>query len=288
VNLFKDLMRRLLRSRGWIAAQFGGSLLLILLGLAWTRLPEKHLWQVALSLLLPLLLIAAFLTLQAATMRRMAGESDERSSLALGAASLLVWVLVGWAAWLLLNWCDDQFETWASFLNSKAPAHWRAKLLTEAHIQHWLILLEWVCRWIVVPAKVIPYAVASAQWSWRLPWRRALRLLWNWRWWLGVVVAALGGVLLPSHFFNGTPHGTASAQLWAVGLKLTGAYLLAVCFWVLLLAWVAALFGRQSRPADPELTEVPVLVGPPEPELQAAVKLPLPEESERTLGDAGS
>jgi len=56
-------------------------------------------------------------------------------------------------------------------------------------------------RWVAVPAKVIPYAAASMQWGWRVPWRRILRILWNWQWWLAVVVAALAAVWLPSRFF---------------------------------------------------------------------------------------
>ncbi len=48
---------------GWVAAQFWGTLLLVLAGLAWTRLPDKHAWQVLLSLLVPLLLVIAALAL---------------------------------------------------------------------------------------------------------------------------------------------------------------------------------------------------------------------------------
>ena len=64
---------------------------------------------------------------------------------------------------------------------------------------------------------------------------KALRMLLNWRWWLAVVVAALVGVVLPSYFFTGEPHGTVAHQVWAVALKLAGAFLLAVragfCCW---------------------------------------------------------
>ncbi len=69
----------------------------------------------------------------------------------------------------------------------------------------------------------------------------------NWRWWIGAVIAALVGVLLPSYFFNGEPHGTVSHQVWAVSLKLAGAYLLAMASWVLLLAWAAVLLTRDAR-----------------------------------------
>ena len=85
--------------------------------------------------------------------------------------------------------------------------------------------------------------------GWHLPWRRILRLLWNWRWWLGVLVAALVAVALPSLFFASEPSGTVHAQVWHVALKLTAAYLLAVGSWVLLLGWFAVLFNRTVPPA---------------------------------------
>ena len=116
-----------------------------------------------------------------------------------------------------------------------------------------------------MPAKLIPYGMASSQWGWRIPWMRVLRMLWNWRWWLAVVVAALVAVRLPGRFFVAEPGGTVSAQVWHVGLKLAATYVLAVGCWVLLLAWAATLFGRQRpRPgAEDELARVPVAIGPP-------------------------
>src|SRR5208283_1384639 len=92
VSYFKDLFHRLGRSWGWVAAQFGGILLLILAGMGWTRLPDKHGWQVALTLLVPLLMAAAALALQAATMRSFADGDEKRIKLWWGALSLLVWI----------------------------------------------------------------------------------------------------------------------------------------------------------------------------------------------------
>jgi hypothetical protein len=82
-----------------------------------------------------------------------------------------------------------------------------------------------------------------------------------------VVLAALLGVVLPGHFFNGVPHGTVSQQVWAVALKLVGSYLLAVCSWVLLLGWAAVMLGR------------PAIGG-------AVAELPLSEIDEDSGGDA--
>ena len=105
-------------------------MLLILIGIAWTRLPEKHVWQVALSLLLPLLLAISALELQAGTMRSFADDDGKRVKLVWGALSLLVWIVIVWLCWAMLDWCDDQIPQWAGYLNSQSPAHWRAKFLT--------------------------------------------------------------------------------------------------------------------------------------------------------------
>jgi hypothetical protein len=224
--------------------------LLILAGLAWTRLPDKHVWQVALTLIVPLLLAISALELEAATMRSFADDDGRRLKLVWGACTLLVWVALFWVGWAVLDWCDDQIPEWAGYLNSRASANARATVFTYDHIQSWLTLAEWVLRWIVVPGKVIPHAMASAQWGWRLPWRKLIRMMLNWRWWPAVALTALMGVVLPGHFFTAEPHGTVSHQIWAVALKLTGSYLLAVASWVLLLAWAAVLLARTASSND--------------------------------------
>jgi hypothetical protein len=277
VNYFKDLLARLRRSRRWVAAQFVGTLLLILIGIAWTRLPEKHLWQVALSLIVPLLVAISALELTAGTMRSLASDDEKRVKLVWGAVTLLLWIAVAWVSWAILDWCDDRIPQWAGYLNSQATDHARAKLLTYEHLVLWMTILEWVFRWVIVPAKVIPYSIALAQTGWRLPLLRVLRIIWNWRWWAAVVLAALVAVWLPGRFFAGEPHGTVSAQIWHVSLKLAASYLLAVGSWVMLLGWAAVLFGRQQPPAAKALAGVPALVGTPEPDKRDSVKLPLPD-----------
>lgn len=283
MKYLKDMLRRLGRAWGWIAAQLVGMLILILLALAWTRLPDKTGLEVALTLLTPLVLVAALMALQAGTMRHLLANDEGRVRLVWGALTLLVWLALGWVAWLLLDWCDDQIPNWASYLNSRASAHWRARVFTYAHLQHWLTIAEWILRWIIVPGKVIPFAVASAQWGWRLPWRRLVRMMFDWRWWPMVIAASLLAVAWPGTFFNGIPHGTVAHQVWAVGLKLAAAYLLAIASWMVMLAWAATLLssgpGAFPPPEDDsggEPVPVPALVGPPLGSKSASVRLPLP------------
>jgi len=286
-NPLNDMFRRLRLSAAWVAAQFWGTLLLILAGVAWTRLPDSYAWQVGLTLFVPLVLLAVALFLEAGTMRKLFDDEQRQAPLWLGALTLLVWGAIAWAAWALLDWCSDQIPEWAGYLNSRASAHLRATLFTYDHIQSWLTFLVWIFRWIALPAKVIPYAIASAQWGWHLPWRKMIRLLLNWRWWLVVIIAALVAVEWPSHFFTGEPHGTVSHQVSSVIFKLAGAYILAVVCWVLLLAWCAVLLSRprpsKAEPDDDTLVPAPVGSSPLR---EDSVKLPLPEGGTDSSGNA--
>jgi hypothetical protein len=243
---------------------------------------------VALTLLVPLLLAISVLELEAGTMRALADDDGRRLKLVWGAMTLLAWVALFWACWAVLDWCDDRIPLWAGYLNSRASTGSRATVLTYDHLQKWMMLAEWVLRWIIVPGKLLPYAMASAQWGWRVPWRKIIRLLLNWRWWPAVVLASLVGVALPGHFFVDLPHGTVMHQVWMVVLKLAVIYVLAVGCWVLLLAWAAVLLRRSGTrmnpPSDDSLVPEPVRSDPGGRE--DSVRLPLPEAGDDAGGNA--
>ncbi|MGB8260441.1 MAG: hypothetical protein WCE75_08825 [Terracidiphilus sp.] len=256
MSYLKELLARLRAGRLWIAAQFVGAGLLLLLGVAWTRLPEKHLWQVLLSLVIPLVFVGGFLVLAAGTARRLVDRpGPRRTRFWWGALTLFIWLALGWLAWTILDWADDHIYLWAAYLNSKAAAGWRARLFTFNHLVSWFGYLEWVLRWVVVPGKLLPYAAASALWGWRLPQGRVLRLLFNWRWWAAWLPLALLAVALPAYLFAGDPHGAVSSQVWRVGLKLGYTYLAGVASLVLLLGWLGVLLARQPEPAADALDQ---------------------------------
>jgi hypothetical protein len=284
VSALKDFSRRLRREWRWVALQFGGLTALVLLGLGWTRLPDKHGWQVLLSLLLPLLIVGAALALQAATMRAFLASEEQRVKLLWGTLMVLGWVVAAWAFWGFLDWCASHFGIWASYLNSKAPAHWRSRVLTYQHIYNWLVRIEWILRWIVTPAKVLPYAMASAQWGWRLHWRRVFYLLWNWRWWLAVTLVALAAVALPAHLFAALPRGTVSHQVWSVTFKLLLSWILILGGWVFLLAWAAVMIlpNPDVGPSGRDALATPRGPYP----LDDAVRLPLTKSGNGSGGEA--
>jgi hypothetical protein len=263
----------------WIALQFVLTLILLAAALAWTRLPDKTAWQVLLTLFVPVLLAICVLELQAGTVRKLASDDGRRVKLVWGAMAMLLWIAVGAAFWALLDWCDNQIPLWSGYLNAQSPAAWRARILTYDHIQRGLLVLEWILRWVIVPGKLIALAAASTQWGLKLPFVRLIRLLLNWRWWAGVLLAALAGVWLPAHFFGGAPKGTVSTQVWSVGLKLAACYMLAIGSWVLLLAWWATLMGpRKSMPPEEEPEPVGVRSSPPRDWSNGKIEILPPED----------
>jgi hypothetical protein len=271
----------------WIIVQFAGILVFIVIGLAWTRVSDKSAWDVFLTLALPIVLFIALLLIETATIRRLMDDKTGRTRLVWATLFFAFWLALGLVAWLLLDWCEDRIPGWASYLNSRFSAQNRATVLTYDHLQRWLTLAEWVFRWIIVPGKLILCAVATSQWGWHMPFRKVLRVMFNWRWWLAVIICSLIAVALPSTFFAGIPNGTVSHQVWAVALKLAATYMLVIAALLTLLAWAAALFSSDNPASESgELVPVPAPVSPPDNNKRGAVRLPLPEGGSDGIGDA--
>ncbi|MGB6691715.1 MAG: hypothetical protein WBE76_28075 [Terracidiphilus sp.] len=297
--LLAEWARRLLRARGWIILQLLGVALLLLVALGWTRIPEKNAWQVMLSLVIPALLVAAFLLLQSGTMRSLLKSNSQEQdfavqyiSIAWGAATLLLWIAVAIVAWDLLDRFDDRIDLWAGYLNSRFGADMRARIATEQHIAWFLNYAERAFRWVILPGLLIPLCSSAAWGLRRLPWKRVLRVWLSWRWWPMVLAAALIGVAWPSTFFAALPHGSVSAQVWTVVLKLIAAYLLSIAAWIALLAWAATLLRcGESTHGDGDddsgdLAGVGVRVRPPDGGKSASVRLPLPDSGDDSGGNA--
>ena len=261
VAAIHDGWERLRRAWVWVLGEYVGIAALIAIGLVWTRIPEKNGWQVALTLAVPVLIAAGFLWLQAGLVRGLLPaampaevKDDEEDAdsrwvpIAWGAATLLLWIAIGWALWVLLDLFDSRVSQWASYLNSKFDPHARTHWASYAHLSRDLYWAEWASRWAVVPGLLVPLGVCSAAWGLlRLPWRRAVALWVSWKWWPVVIAWALIGEAWPQRWFASDPYGTVRAQVWRVGLKLAAAYLLAVTGWVKVLGWGAMRVNPPPR-----------------------------------------
>jgi len=274
-DLIRDGLARLRRAWGWIVAQFIGMVLLIALGLGWTRVPEKYGWQVALTFVLPLVIIAGFLWLQAGTMRAWlregprpvaieaedeeVSEEDEgqeedddqeprRVLLAWGAVTLILWIAIGCIAWWGLDHLELRGYSWSGYVNSKLGPHARATWGSYNNVYRDFEWGIWALKWVVVPGLLVPLAVCAAAWGLiRTPWRRGLCVWRKWNWWPVVVAWALIGEAWPQTWFSTQPHGTVHEQVWRVVWKLAGWYLLAVLGWNKVVGWAAMLVDPRPR-----------------------------------------
>jgi len=260
-SLMADGWKRFAQARMWVVLQFAGLAVLIAFGLLWTRIPEKQAGQVLLTFVLPLLIAAAFLWLLAGTIRSMLGpfdadRADAGVSIFWGAATLLVWIAIGWLLWGLIDRFDDHIYNWAGYLNSRFDPHSRSHFATYQHFTSWLGKVSWALRWVIVPGLLLPLGCSAAYGFRRLPWKRTLRVWIDWRWWPVILVLALIGQAWPTTFFDALPHGPVHAQVWDVIFKLLGAYLLAVLCWVFAIAWYISLLESRAQggsDADPAL-----------------------------------
>lgn len=294
--LIADWLGRVKRAWVWIVLQFVGVALLIALGLMWTRIAEKHAWQVLLTVLLPVAIAAGFVVLQAGTFRGFlrpapptAEQQTRRVGLAWGAATLAIWIAIGWLLWALLDRFDDNTMEWAAYLNSRFGANARAHWATYEHLNRDLTWAGWTLRWVIVPGLLMPLGCSAAWGLRRLPWRRVLRLFIDWRWWPGVLGCALVGEAWPQTWFAAEPHGSVHEQVTRVVWKLVAAYLLGMVCWVRLLGWTATLLDDVPRAGGTDDGGEPV----PEPALvsplggkHGAVRLPLPDTDECVGGNA--
>jgi hypothetical protein len=245
----RELFERLRASRRWIGASFGWMALSALDDLFVERLPAGHTWIKTSG---ALILIALAVILLAGNARSMLADHVKPVRMAWGTLLILLWIL---------------------------PVVGLALLLSLWHMP----VLPWVVGWILAPVVLFPLAAASAVWGMRLPWRRVLRLIGVWQWWLAVVFAAVIGVALPSLIDAAMQSGSEPLSQWEIGLKEGVNGLLSVGSWLLLLGWLGVLFGRQQPPPEEVLVAVPVLAGPDEGRRSAVVEIP----DENGSGDPG-
>ena len=283
-SLIVGAWKRLVRAWVWVAVEFVGIALLIAVGLVWTRIPEKHAGHVLLTVLMPILIAAGFLLLQAGTIRFLLRRSMDESmpestrvALMWGAATLLFWIVLGWLLWSQVDRFDDRIFAWAGYLNSRFGARARSHFATFEHLVVWLGWAAWLLRWVFVPSLLLPLACSARFGLRRIPWKRVVAVWLDWRWWPAVLLLALVGQAWPAAFFEGMPYGTVHAQVWRAIFKVFSAYILAVGCWVMSLVWAATLLaGLRSDDDGLEGVPEPALLSP-QGGRRESVRLPSPD-----------
>ncbi len=219
-GVLTEVAKRLSMSRHWVGAQFGWVLVWIWANLAALylpgiyRLPE---WfsQGLLASYSVLVMITA-LVIQAGMLRSLMKNHGKHVRPVWGLLALFLWGLL---------------YSIAAEMQDYLPGE----------------ILKWLLAWVVMPAIFFPFAAASNYWGWRLPWRKGLRVVYAWRWWLCVLLIGTVGKLAEIYFdrLRGYP------KVWDVGLtaglKMLAIDVLESGVWVLLLGCLAVLFDMDRQ-----------------------------------------
>ncbi len=204
--------------KGLLAAQLAGNAVLLLLGYWWLSLPDRTVWQVALSVLVALVIIFAALWLHAAALAAFHPQPPP-----------------GGLAWRALR---------------RLPLFLICLLLVAAVS----VALLWLAAWrpstqlgvAALALALLPLISQAAGGGFSA--RVALRIPGQWRYWnIGVVIFVLAGAYFPYRLIWWIPEvGSFAAQAASVIVRFGLAYVLAVTAWLLLAALIGRLAGRET------------------------------------------
>ncbi|HEY4355732.1 MAG TPA: hypothetical protein VGN16_08300 [Acidobacteriaceae bacterium] len=214
--------------------QLVGNALLVLLGFAWLHIPDSHIWELIVSVLLGVLIVLGFLWMHATTIRR------TRAPLQFSAKWLSILLL---AAWLLVNHVLGAFaehinnnaDGRAGYWNSQLSAHMRV-FFTYSRLLDWQNDVVVFLIYFLIPALLFPFLVETVACGVKGgAWLNALRCLFRLKYWVVTVIALAivhfaGGWILGWH-----PLHTVSGELISVAFRV------AVVYVIFLLAYFAAL-----------------------------------------------
>jgi hypothetical protein len=238
--LSNNLKAALNKLKGIVALQWAGNLLLMLFAALWLQIPDSHVWEFALSILLGLLIVLAVVWLYARTVRSLRGENA-------AFVHRIVVLLVFAAVWMLLlypiGWGRAKEELYAGFLNSKLSPSLRY-FFTYSRLLVWqeyfYDLLQWIAAGLLIPLVVDATAFGISGAIFRragYAWRSGL-------YWLVVVLAGFAGVALTRILLDWTPGRGLSAEAISLLVRLGFAYTVGIFLWCFVLSLAAVYLER--------------------------------------------
>jgi len=255
--------------RIWLLQLVLNALLLFAFWL-WLSVPEAHVWEVAFSFLLAVVIVWTELWLQCATLAHFQKPPDAKLRDTFGRTWSRVplfgiWIAIGAVLFWLALHATSQSGQLGGWLRHALPAFLRNHI-SPRHCANTVEAAFGVIAWILVPAFWLPAAArisrkASAH-SRQSREQRPIRRL---TWWLAYLVLFATGGYAPYKLVYWIPEVTGlRRQTLSMGIRFAAAYVLIITSW-----WImAAILGRHANPGgldDDEAIGVrePVLVSPP-------------------------
>lgn len=263
-TLRTTLVDPLLNFRLWLL-QFLGNALLIAVFAWFLHIGDGYGWQITLSAILALLMIAGVLLVHGGTMNHALDSARARSAAGgppaevmtavKRAAShllpLLLWAVVFYLLESFIDRLEDFQYSFPGWLRSEFSA-WLRKMISEPAIDHAYMVCVSYMRWILVPAFLLPLGTLCADLGFRGmaalgAWRRTGRKLRLW-------VVLLLMTFLSVHLIRGLMGWTLNPQTASLGaeklwlaVRLLIAYIVAIAAWLIVCAALAATRQRADE-----------------------------------------
>jgi len=247
LSLIRDSFRDTFSSpRLWLLHFFANAILFALVS-AWLLIPVANTFHLILNAALGILLLIAVLILHAGTLNYFADRQNDRDSTLSGSlrraarhlAAIAACLIVFYGLWLLVDKCETYSDTLPAYIRSTLPVALRRHLTLPA-LDGLFAAILFAARWIFAPALVLPLLLQSANQGFRgftftgiSAWGRSIA---NISYWFLLAVAAIAGVVVAGKVMNLTPDfkiSTFHAELLSFAARLSFAYLLAICAWLL-------------------------------------------------------
>lgn len=233
-NAFRKFLSRL--SWKFVLLEWTSVLLLVILGIAWLQLPDSHLWQFVLSILLAVVLVAAALSFLAESFRRLR-KPESSSPLWLRA----IWILLFVAIWWLLHKPFDigraHEALFAGYWNSKLSPHMRVLFSFPRLVnlqEYFYSFLGWL-----IDVLLLPLAIEAGGVRLRADMgKNVLRVYRQWMYWVAAFIAMAAGMKITGWLVNWMPGKGVAAETMSVLSRLSIAYTIDILFWCFVLALV--------------------------------------------------
>jgi hypothetical protein len=241
------------RSKRLVGLHLAGNAVLLAGAGLWLLLPDARAWQLLLTVLTALLLVACFAWLHSGTLAYAANPEPGAFAAAFRpCARRMAWFLLGTAVLFILmdlvdRWSDAIWPI-AGYLYAKTPSHLRparGELAYVTAIQYgWAVLM-----WYLLPVLTLPWVTAKVSGN-RL--RAGFGALANWRYWLVMALTVVMGVWITGLLADWTPGHGLHVEMVSMVLRLLLAYVIAVAAWLVAAGVLGGVISRQPPAAGNE------------------------------------
>jgi len=236
--------------RGTLLLQIFGTAGFLLLGYLWLEIPDSHLWQLAFTVLVGLVVVVGLLLLQVFIVRRLR-QVFQPPPIWLSAALAVAWIIIlmllcGSIARLGVN-----SDVRASYWNSQLGPYLRT-IFTYPRLSAWQDDAISFTYWILLPGLLLPCVIETiASGVSAASWRSGLRILRLWYHWVAVIVILWFVYWIQPKLLDWHPLHTVRGELVSVVLRLAFLYCAEMLALIFLTAFIAELLSRDHAVRNP-------------------------------------